>query len=86
MTTTRKLSLAGGLAQLAGIVLMTVLHWSAWQSFSAGPADAAWMHQGMRMPHEMPWFSPLGPLAMVLAVVGVAFLIASLVRLTTRSG
>ncbi len=86
MTTTRKLSLAGGLALLAGIVLMTVLHWFAWQSFGAGPADAAWMHHGMRMPHEMPWFSPLGPLAMVLALVGVAFLIASLVRLTTRSG
>ena len=86
MTTTRKLSLAGGLALLAGVVLMTGLHWLAWQSFGAGPADAAWAHHGMRMPHEMPWFSPLGPLAVVLALVGVAFLIASLVRLTTRSG
>ena len=86
MTMTTKLSLAGGVALLAGIMLMTLLHRFAWQSFGAGSADAAWMHHGMRMSHEIPWFAPLGPLAMVLALVGVAFLIASLVRLTTRSG
>jgi hypothetical protein len=86
MTTTTKLSLAGGLTLLAGIVLMTLLHRSAWQSFGAGSADAMWMHHGMRMPHEMPWFMPLGPLAMALAFVGVVFLIVSLIRLATRNG
>ena len=81
-----RLSLARGLALLTGIVLMTILHRSAWQSFGAGSADATWMHHGMRMPHEMPWFIPLGPLAMTLAFIGVVFLVASLIRLATRNG
>lgn len=86
MATTTKLLLAGGLALLAGTVLMTLLHHFARRSFGAGSADAMWMDHGMRMPHEMPWFMPLGPLAMALTFVGVVFLIVSLVRLATRNG
>ena len=84
--TTTKLSLAGGLALLAGVVLMVTLHRFAWQSSGMGSADAMWLHHGMSMPHEMPWFMPLGPLAMALAFAGIAFLLVSLIRLATRNG
>jgi 1,4-dihydroxy-2-naphthoate octaprenyltransferase len=84
MTTTKKLFLAGGLVLLAGIVLMTLLHQVAWRSFGVGSTDGAWMHQGMPMPHEMPWWMGLGPLAMALSFGGVVILIVSFVRLATR--
>jgi len=84
MTTTKKLFLAGGLALLAGIVLMTLLHQFAWRSFGVGSTNGVWMHQGMPMPHEMPWWMALGPLAMALSFGGVVILIVSFVRLATR--
>lgn len=80
-----KLSLAGSLALLAGIAVMTTLHRFAWQWFGMGPTDAVAMHPGAGMPHDMPWLMALGPLAMVLAFTGLVLLIVSLVRLATRN-
>lgn len=86
MAATTKLSLAGGLALLAGVVLFALLHRFAWQSFGTGPADAMPMHHPPHMPHETPWFMPLGPLAMALTFVGIVLLIATLIRLAFRNG
>ena len=83
MTRTR-LSMTGGLAVLAGIVLMTFLHQFAWRAFGAGSAQV--VGPGMGMPHEMSWFMPLGPVAMVLIVGGAATLVVSLLRRATMNG
>jgi hypothetical protein len=84
--TATKLSLVGGLALLAGIVLMAALHGAAWHPAGMTGANAMAMHHGMGMPHAMPWFMALGPLAMVLALAGILFLLASVVRLAARTG
>jgi hypothetical protein len=83
--TATTLSLAGGLALLACTVLMAALHWAAWHPAGMTAADAMAMHHGMGT-HAMPWFMALGPLAMVLALAGVLFLLASVMRLATRTG
>jgi len=80
MTSSKKLPVAGGLALVAGILLMAVVHQLAWRSFGA---DSGSMLE-IRMPAEMPWFMPLGPLAMALTFVGGALLIVSLVRWTRK--
>jgi hypothetical protein len=84
MTATKR-SLAGGLVLLAAVVLMADPHWAAWHPASKGWADAMTMHPGMGMGHAMPWFMALGPLAMVLALTGVVFLLASVMRLATKT-
>ena len=80
MTKTTKLSLAGGLALLAGIGLMTALHQLASRSSGLGSAAMMQMHQGMAMPQDMAWLMPLGPLAMMLTLGGVVLLAVSLAR------
>ncbi|PZR84753.1 MAG: hypothetical protein DI537_32100 [Stutzerimonas stutzeri] len=75
MTGPKKLSLGGGFALLAGLILMAALHQLAWRTF----ADRA-MDRGFHMPDAMPWFMALCPLAMALMVGGIALLVISLLR------
>jgi hypothetical protein len=67
------------------VVLMAALHWAAWHPAGVNWADAMTMHHGMGMPHAMRWFMALGPLAMLLALLGVVLLSASVFRLATRT-
>ncbi|MBI0539486.1 hypothetical protein D9599_28635 [Roseomonas sp. KE2513] len=86
MTRAKKLLLTGATTLAAGVALMLLLHRLAWNSFNAASMETPWMRGGMGMHHEMPWFMPMGPLAMVLTLTGAVLLVASLARLTTRNG
>ena len=85
MATTKKFSIIGGLALLSGIGLMVLLHQFAWRFMHADTTNTALLHHGMRIPHEMPWFMPLGPLAMALTFAGAVVLVVSLVRTASRN-
>ncbi len=80
MTGTRKLFAAGGLSLLAGVALMITRHRVMSGTFAATAMGGPWAHHMIHTPGEMGWAMGLGPVAMVLWLIGVSSLIAALVR------
>lgn len=85
MTASKKFAIAGGLALLFAIALMTALHQFSFSHFATIATGMSGTYPVMPAMSEMGWAMTLGAVAMALWFGGILSLLVALVRSVAKA-